>query len=160
MGIKIEGLDSLLKKLNALKGNVEEALKQGILAGSLLVEKDAKLNVKTSTGVLRESINHEVINDKKSIVGIIGTNIKYAPYVELGTGPVGQANQPEIAAKKNVKYRDTPWVYYSEEMQSFFTTSGQAGIPFLYPALTQNQEQIKKIVSEAVRRAILKSGGK
>lgn len=160
MGLKIEGLDSLVKKLNALKANVENALKQGIIDASLLVEKDAKLNVKTSTGILRESINHEIITDKKSIVGIIGTNLKYAPYVELGTGPIGEANKPDIAAKMNIQYRGTPWVYYSEEMDSFFTTKGQAGIPFLYPALKNNQEQIKQLVAEAVKRAINKVGGK
>ena len=97
---------------------------------------------------------------EKSIVGTIGTNFKYAPYVELGTGPVGEANKPEIAAKKNITYRNTPWVYYSEEMQSFFTTSGQPGIPFMYPALINNQEQIKLIVQEAVKRALNNLGGK
>lgn len=160
MGLKVDGLDKLLKKLEALNGDVNEALKQGILAGSLLVEKDAKLNVKTSTGVLRESINHEIVTGEKSIVGTIGTNLKYAPYVELGTGPVGEANKPEVASKKNITYRNTPWVYYSEEMQSFFTTSGQAGKPYLYPALTNNAEEINKLVKDAVMNAIRKTGGK
>lgn len=160
MSVKIEGLESLLNKLKQMKGSVDEALKQGISAGCLLVVKDAKLNVKTSTDALRESINHEVSVGEKSIVGTIGTNFKYAPYVELGTGPVGEANKPEIAAKKNITYRNTPWVYYSEEMQSFFTTSGQPGIPFMYPALINNQEQIKLIVQEAVKRALNNLGGK
>lgn len=160
MGIKIDGMQSLLKKLKAMGGDVDAALKQGILAGSLLVERDAKLNVKTNTGALRESINHEVVTDEKSIVGIIGTNFKYAPYIELGTGPVGEANKPQIAAKKNVTYRSTPWVYFSEEKQSFFTTSGQAGVPYLYPALANNREQIKLLVAEAVYRAFKDLGGK
>lgn len=160
MGLKVIGLEKLLKKLELMNGNVNEALKQGILAGSLLVEKEAKLNVKTSTGVLRESINHELIEGEKSIIGIIGTNVKYAPYIELGTGPIGEANKPEIAGKKNISYRDTPWVYFSEEKQSFFTTSGQAGKPYLYPALANNKEQIKKLMSEAVTKAIKEAGGK
>lgn len=160
MGIKVNGMENLLKKLNALGGNVNEALKQGISAGCLLVEKDAKLNVKSNTGALRESINHEVIVNKESVVGIIGTNFKYAPYIELGTGPVGAANKPEIAAKKKIQYRDTPWVYFSEEKQSFFTTKGQAGMPYMYPALINNQEQIKYLVAEAIQRAIMKLGGK
>lgn len=160
MGIKVTGMENLLKKLNALGGNVNEALKQGIQAGCLVVERDAKLNVKTNTGALRESINHEVTTGEKSIVGVIGTNFKYAPYIELGTGPVGAANPPEIATKKKIQYRDTPWVYFSEEKQSFFTTSGQAGSPYLYPALVNNQEQIKLLVVEAVHRAITRLGGK
>ena len=160
MGLKILGMDKLLKKLEELNGDVNEALKQGINAGCLVVERDAKLNVKTNTGALRESINHEVVTGEKSIVGTIGTNFKYAPYIELGTGPVGAANPPEIAAKKKIQYRDTPWVYFSEEKQSFFTTSGQAGMPYLYPALANNKEQIKLLVIEAVHRAITRLGGK
>ena len=56
MGVKIDGMEKLLKKLSSLGGNVNEALRQGISAGCLVVEKDAKLNVKTNTGALRESI--------------------------------------------------------------------------------------------------------
>lgn len=160
MGVKVDGMQSLLKKLNSLGGDTTEALRQGIIAGCLVVERDAKLNVKTNTGALRESINHEVMADEKSVIGVVGTNFKYAPYIELGTGPVGAANPPEIATKKKVKYRGTPWVYYSEEKQSFFTTSGQAGSPYLYPALVNNREQIKLLVVEAVHRAIVRLGGK
>lgn len=159
MGIELN-IDRLLKKFKDIGGNVNDILKQGISAGCLLVERDAKLNVKTSTGVLRESINHELeVNDDK-VVGVIGTNVKYAPYVELGTGPVGQANQPDIAAKLNIKYRDSQWVYFSEEMQQFFTTKGQAGQPYLYPALTQNKQQIKEVIALAVKKAIEKMGVK
>lgn len=159
MSLRIDGMQRLLKKLKTMGGNVDEALKQGIMAGCLLVERDAKLNVKTNTGALRESINHEVVSNKKSIVGIIGTNFKYAPYIELGTGPVGASNPPEIAIKKNIQYRSTPWVYFSEEKQSFFTTSGQAGVPYLYPALTNNSTEINRLVAEAVKRALEKLGG-
>jgi phage gpG-like protein len=35
------------------------------------------------TGRLRNSITHQVINDEKAV--IIGTNVEYAPYIELGT---------------------------------------------------------------------------
>lgn len=154
MGLEIKGLQQLINKLKNMGGDVNEALKQGIISGCLLIEKDAKLNVKSSTGALRESITHEVDVGEKQITGVVGTNVSYAPYVELGTGPVGAAAKPEVATKLGVSYRSTPWVYYSEEMQQFFTTKGQAGMPYLYPALINNKEEIKKLVSLAVQKAI------
>lgn len=154
MGVEVKGLQELINKLKNMGGDVNEALKQGITNGCLLIEKDAKLNVKSSTGALRESITHEVNVGEKQITGIVGTNVSYAPYVELGTGPVGEASKPEVATKLGIAYRSTPWVYFSEEMQQFFTTKGQAGMPYLYPALVNNKAEIKKLVALAVQKAI------
>ena len=40
-------------------------------------------------GTLRNSITHSVNEDEKTVT--IGSNVEYAPYVELGTGPHFQA---------------------------------------------------------------------
>jgi len=50
-----------------------------------LVERGAKMIVPVDTGQLRRSITTEVEINDKNIVGRVGTNVKYAPYVELGT---------------------------------------------------------------------------
>lgn len=46
-------------------------------------ETYAKLKCPVRTGNLRNSITHEVADDGKSVK--IGSNVEYAPYVELGT---------------------------------------------------------------------------
>ena len=48
-------------------------------------------------GTLRGSITHTVDEQKKT--AYIGTNVEYAPYVELGTGKYYPGGRP------------TPWVY-------------------------------------------------
>ena len=53
--LTVKKSDSLIKKLKALGDKATNALKQGIMAGCLLVERDAKLNVKSNTGALRDT---------------------------------------------------------------------------------------------------------
>lgn len=79
---------------------VKTAIEQGILTAlemiGLVVEGDAELELSkpkvhadgsvkpnVDTGRLRSSITHEVNNDEKSVR--IGTNVEYAPFLELGT---------------------------------------------------------------------------
>lgn len=52
---------------------------------SLLVTRDARINAPVDTGRLRASITPEVIADETMMQGIVGSNVTYAPYQELGT---------------------------------------------------------------------------
>jgi HK97 gp10 family phage protein len=52
---------------------------------ALQVERAAKGLCPVDTGRLRSSINNEIGQDGEGLVAIIGTNVEYAPYVELGT---------------------------------------------------------------------------
>ena len=49
----------------------------------LLAEGYAQMKCPVDTGNLRSSITHEVSEGEKAVY--IGTNVEYAPYVELGT---------------------------------------------------------------------------
>ncbi|NLH62496.1 MAG: hypothetical protein GX452_13940 [Ignavibacteriales bacterium] len=50
---------------------------------AIKIESRAKYFCPVDTGRLRASITHEISNDRLS--AIIGTNVEYAPFVELGT---------------------------------------------------------------------------
>lgn len=104
----------------------------------LLVEAEAKLNCPVDEGILRASINSEVRVNEKAIVGYIGSNIDYAPYVHEGTG---------IYAR-NGKGRKTPWVWigYSKKWRGRHYTRGQKPKPFLTNALQDNKGKINKIL--------------
>jgi phage gpG-like protein len=60
---------------------MEKAIKRGLEAIGLTAEGHAKKNTPVDTGRLRNSIAHTV-EDKAAY---IGTNVEYAPYVELGS---------------------------------------------------------------------------
>ena len=73
----IENLNKLNAKLDKI-ANMD--VSEGILKGCLRVERDAKILVPVLTGMLRNSITHNV----EGSVGEVGTSIEYAAAVELG----------------------------------------------------------------------------
>lgn len=69
--------DNTKEVLSAL----DKAIERGLEAIGLTAEGHAKKNTPVDTGRLRNSISHAV-EDKAAY---IGTNVEYAPYVELGS---------------------------------------------------------------------------
>ena len=59
-------------------------LKQGMTQACLLVERDANTNCPVDTGRLRASITNRLDVEGSELVGVVGTNVFYAPFVELG----------------------------------------------------------------------------
>lgn len=70
-------LDNSEIVIQASYAQIEKALK----SVALTAEKYAKQDCPVDTGRLRSSITHET--DKNT--ACIGTNVEYAPYVEMGT---------------------------------------------------------------------------
>lgn len=56
-----------------------------ILRRTIRVEGGAKRLAPVDTGRLRASVTHALERDATGIVGTVGTNVEYAPFVELGT---------------------------------------------------------------------------
>jgi HK97 gp10 family phage protein len=69
-------------KDNVIKA-IKNAEKLALAEMGFLVEAEAKLRCTVDTGTLKRSITNVVDDNEKSV--IIGTNVEYAPYVELGT---------------------------------------------------------------------------
>lgn len=67
------------------KGIVEAVTIPELERICLRIENMAKTLCPVDTGRLRASITHEVGKEGNELVGRIGTNVEYAPYVELGT---------------------------------------------------------------------------
>lgn len=111
------------------KIELEKALKQALEKGCLIVERDAKMNAPAVTGNLRNSITHQI----DSLTGYIGTNVEYAPYVEIGTGIYSSMGDG----------RQGGWAYYDAQGIKHFTM-GSRPHPFLKPALDGNKSAIEK----------------
>lgn len=65
-----------------LANQLPEAIEKGLEKACLVVETDAKVRCPVDDGQLRQSIHHTVEGD----TGVVGSNVEYAPYVEIGTG--------------------------------------------------------------------------
>lgn len=106
----------------------------------LVVETDAKNNCPVDMGILRASITSEVEVTSDAIVGRIGSNEEYAPYVHEGTGI--------YAAGGNG--RKTPWTYYARmgKYRGWHYTRGQKPHKFLFYAQIFNMDKIEKILGD------------
>lgn len=134
----IENLDNFILKINNLEQvlNVGEVMEEACL----LVENTAKMYCPVDTGQLRNSITHMVTDN----VGYIGTNVKYAPYVEFGTG----------VWAKDGNGRETPWSY-KDAKGEWHTTAGQRPNPFLERALMDNKEVIARLFGIYTERELV-----
>jgi HK97 gp10 family phage protein len=146
--LTIKGLDSLLRKLDALGGNSHKALKVGIHQATKMVQADAKRLAPVAEidgGRLRNSIQGEIEEQDGKIVGKVSTNVEYAPYVEFGTGQRGADSPSPPKADIDLDYRQD-W-------------AGMEAQPYLFPSLKQNEDKVKEIIKNNVEKEIRKLGG-
>src|SRR5512139_1018538 len=84
-----------VKGLREAQRNMEQAVRDirgtpminAMRDATLYVTRDAKINAPVDTGRLRASITPDVTTMGNEITGVVGSNVTYAPYVELGTRP-------------------------------------------------------------------------
>jgi HK97 gp10 family phage protein len=86
ISFKIEGLDALIKKLGKLPIQVEKEVANEVNASALNIQSKARRASPVDNGTLRNSIQLESVFKDKRIVYTVGSRLKYAPYVEFGTG--------------------------------------------------------------------------
>lgn len=149
--MKIEGLDRLYRKIARLH-NID--IKPIIEDATIRVRDEAKMRVPVDTGELQNSIDYNVDISAKGFTGKVFTNKEHGIYVELGTGPKGEANHSGISPEVKPIYSPSGWVYYDVDKQKFIFTNGQPARPFMYPALHDNREKISKFIQEKVQRKI------
>ena len=100
--------------------------------------KDLAPVAEENGGTLKNSITHQV--DEAETAVYIGTNIEYAPYVELGTG----------IYKEGGGGRPTPWVY-QDDKGNWHMTHGNKPQPFLKPAVADHTQTYRNIIDDEMR---------
>lgn len=106
----------------------------------LVVESQAKQNCPVDIGILRASITSETEVTASEIIGRVGTNEEYGPYVHNGTG---------IYAKDG-NGRKTPWGYTvrAGKHKGFHWTQGQRPQPFLENAKLEKKSAVERILGD------------
>lgn len=148
----MSSIEDLLNKLDNVGINSQAALEKGLRQAGKKIQGDAKLLADVDTGQLRNSITEGITSEGEDIIEDIGTNLEYAAYFELGTGPVGEASSKMLPEGVNPKYRSDGWVYSDGER--FYYTEGQPAKPFLYPAFKQNQNNVTDIIARALQKEL------
>lgn len=137
-------IDSVLKATEAALEKAAESIGQRM-------ESHAKLYITagvyqspegwyTRTGNLRNSITHDTVADDHNITVIVGSNVEYAPYVELGTGVYAEDG----------KGRKTPWSYQDHE-GNWHRTSGMPPRPYLRPAVERHIKEYREVLADELR---------
>ena len=134
-GVKIYGVDAIIKRFDTAPQKMMEESKLIIDAAVIEIAAKAKQEVPVKTGALRGSIRHAKYQPGKGAsVSAGNTNIRYAPYVEFGTGtrfqiPVYQnVNMADLEAyaltfKKSKKVIGVPYRPYMFSSYSEVFTS-------------------------------------
>lgn len=73
--------ESLAELLVSPDGDVARDIQRRCLQ----IDRAAKALCPVDTGRLRSSITNTLTTDGDGVVGIVGTDVEYAPYVEMGT---------------------------------------------------------------------------
>ena len=136
--MSINGVESLLSKLDRLGVNSEEVLYKSLQKQGELVKGQAKELCPKDTGDLKKSIRKSTKRYKGKIVARVYTNSDHAAYVEFGTGKRGEASN----TNSNVE------VTYKQDW------SGMEAQPYLYPALKNNEDRVMKNIKENLKEAI------
>jgi len=134
-GVKIYGADAIIKRLEASPQKMMEESKLIIDAAVIEIAAKAKQQVAVKTGALKASIRHAKYQPGVGAsVSAGNTNVRYAPYVEFGTGtrfqiPVYQnVNMADLEAyaltfKKSKKVIGVPYRPYMFSAYSEVFTS-------------------------------------
>ena len=86
-GVKIYGVDAIIKRFDAAPQKMMEESKLIIDAAVIEIAAKAKQRVAVKTGALKNSIRHAKYQPGVGAsVSAGNTNVRYAPYVEFGTG--------------------------------------------------------------------------
>ena len=136
--ISVQGMNVLLRKIAKANGEVQAKVKRANQITSLNIERQAKRNATQSVdnGDLRRAI----VPDHSGTEANVEVKIKYAQYVEFGTG----AFAAEYLATKDKDLREYAMTFYE---------TGKGRIPaqpFLFPAA--EAERPKHI--ERMRKAL------
>jgi hypothetical protein len=83
--VKVIGVEGLIKKLDS--SLIAAPMQNFLQKSAVTVESKTKENTPVDTGRLRSSITHSMDTATVPLWAKVGTNIKYAPFVELGTRP-------------------------------------------------------------------------
>lgn len=111
----------------------KEAMVKAAISVGMLTTGYAQDLCPVDTGRLRDSITHAYNDDGHQVTLLVGTNVYYAPYVELG-----HHQQPGRFVPKIKKRLVRSWV---------------PGKPFLRPAFENHTQEIERVILNALQNA-------
>jgi HK97 gp10 family phage protein len=149
-----EARDKMLQMANDLRG---KEFTDAMMDAAMIVSRDAKILAPVDRGPLRASITPDVRVEGQTVQGVVGSNLMYAPFMELGTGtPAGNppVKMPPPAALEGWAKRHGTTGF--AVAWAIFKAGGLKPRKFLERALTQNHDRIVEKIGDFVTRIVKK----
>lgn len=151
---QVEGLEEANAYLERVKADLAK-LDAAMEKACLIVERYAREGAPVDTGRLRASITHEVEHENGQIIGIVGSNVDYAPWMEEGTGTfTGHSPHYPPGAALEVWARRHGFDSGYQVARAIGRRGGLAPRRFLAQAFEQHQAEIERVLDTEVSAVI------
>lgn len=138
---EVEGLSDVINNIRKQASNFELLANIAMERSLLIVENKAKQNCPVDDGILRASITHTIEIKEDALIGKVGSNLEYAPYVHQGTGVYAI----------NGDGREDPWSY-QDAQGNWHKTVGQKPQPFITDAIQEKKNDIFTTFKEVLKQ--------
>lgn len=147
--IEINGVEETIASLRQIRQELSSTpIEQAMEAATLVVARAAREYAPVDQGRLRASILPEVRSlSGERVEGIVGSNVMYAPFVELGTRP----HWPPLEALR---------IWAARHGLSAFLVAraiarrGTKAIRFLQRGVEEQRQRVEDILEQAVKGII------
>jgi len=143
--LHVEGADRLEAALRRSPQVVAQEQVRAMTRSLLLVEADARRNVRQDNRQLMNSITHRQRMAGDALVGEVGPSVRYGLYVEKGSRP----HWPPRAPLEGWARRHGVSVFV---VQRAIARRGTRARPFLLPAYEKNRDTIVRLFAAAGAR--------
>ena len=148
ISIRMEGVDQLLDKLQRWEPETRAKIRSLLTTSGNMWVALAKRIVPVRTGRLRNSIQKEI--RFAQVGGVIelavGSNVKYAPFIEFGTATIAGGQVKAIGLK--------PIVSEAEAIKSWPALNQRGGSGQMMPWLRVSAGQVKPVVQQGLIQAL------
>ena len=126
---RIEGLDALITRLGKLAPEIAKEVAMEVNASALAIQSKARRDVVVDNSTLRSSIQLKEINRGDKIMYTVGSRLKYAPYVEFGTG--GEVSVPAGYEDFAMQFKGTKGYKINLRPRPYLIPAFESEIPIL-----------------------------
>jgi HK97 gp10 family phage protein len=158
LSAEMRGHDAVRGKMEQVVQDMTgEPMRAGMARATLLVQRDARKNAPVDRGPLRASITPEVVVQSNTVQGIVGSNVKYAPYQELGTRSFTPPWMPIYRwALRKVGGAKRAAGALASAVRASIRIRGIRAKRYLQSAVEDNADRIYRLIGEAVAHIVEK----
>lgn len=141
ISFRIEGLEALIKRIGKLAPEIAKEVALEVNASALAIQTKARRAVasnSTDKGRLVGSIQLKETNKGDKITYTVGSRLKYAPYVEFGTG--GEVSVP-------AGYKDFAYQFIGKNIKKINLKPR----PYLIPAFESEIPILRKNIQKVIK---------